>query len=566
MRRGVPEPTDDAARAHETSLSPDDRRRDGVFYTPGDVASGLVEAALGDRAWPSGRWPTVCDPTCGGGAFLVAAADHLFARGVPAEVIVTHGLWGADLDPTAVEVARRAVADWATAKGVSAEPAHLVVADTLLGAGAGGAWPDRPAAGFDLVVGNPPFQNQLMAGTARDRDRAAAVRAELGAAVAPYADSAALFLVVASGLAAPGGRVALILPESVLAARDAGPARAVVRDRADIVGLWWAGEPVFEAGVRVCAPVLQVFGGESDSDTDAEPTGPSALPVQRWWGRRFEPARAANLPEGPPDAPWSPLLATLRGTPVVAIPSGPETPRLESLASATAGFRDQYYGIVPFVTEADPTAAVDPAGSLDRVVALVTAGLIDPFHCRWGTALTRFAGRAWRAPVVDVVRMRTAHGGLGAWADARLVPKVMVATQTRVVEPVVDTAGSWWPSVPTIAVVPHSGDPADLWAVAAVLAAPPVTAWALEHFGGSALSSDAVKLSAGQVRSVPLPEGRDAWAVGTAAARAAQAAADRGDVDAWLEALDELGRSMTAAYGADEEVFHWWRARRPAWR
>ena len=30
------------------------------------------------------------------------------------------------------------------------------------------------------------------------------------------------------------------------------------------MGLWWAGEPVFDAGVRVCAPVLRRRPGDVD--------------------------------------------------------------------------------------------------------------------------------------------------------------------------------------------------------------------------------------------------------------------------------------------------------------
>ena len=96
------------------------------------------------------------------------------------------------------------------------------------------------------MIGNPPFQSQLATPTARDAVRAAAARRRFGGVAAPYADSATLFLVLGCELAAPGGRVAMIQPESVLSARDAGPARRALRERAALVGLWWAGEPVFD--------------------------------------------------------------------------------------------------------------------------------------------------------------------------------------------------------------------------------------------------------------------------------------------------------------------------------
>jgi len=47
------------------------RRELGAFYTPSDVADRLVERALPEGA------PVVCDPACGDGAFLLAAARRL---------------------------------------------------------------------------------------------------------------------------------------------------------------------------------------------------------------------------------------------------------------------------------------------------------------------------------------------------------------------------------------------------------------------------------------------------------------------------------------------------------
>ncbi len=146
----------------------------------------------------------------------------------------------------------------------------------------------------------------------------------------------------------------------------------------------------------------------------------------------------------------------------------------------------------------------------------MTAGLVDPLRCRWGSAGARFGGRRWHAPVVDLEGLAAADAALAAWAAERRVPKVVVATQTRVLEAAVDTEGTWWPSVPTIAVVPRPGSAADLWALAAVLSAPPVSAWALGQYGGTALSGDAIKLSARQILEIPLPVDARAWSEGAA--------------------------------------------------
>ena len=50
-----------------------------------------------------------------------------------------------------------------------------------------------------------------------------------------------------------GGRVGLVLPVSLLTARDAGPIRASVLRQASIKWFWSSPEHVFDAMVRTCA-------------------------------------------------------------------------------------------------------------------------------------------------------------------------------------------------------------------------------------------------------------------------------------------------------------------------
>lgn len=240
------------------------------------------------------------------------------------------------------------------------------------------------------------------------------------------------------------------------------------------------------------------------------------------------------------------MVARVHGTPTTDIDStGPG--RLGDLVDVAAGFRDQFYGLVPHVREARP------AGDSDGVARLVTTGAIDPLWCRWGERPTRFAGRRWAGPVVEPSTL-TGDPRLARWVAARLVPKVLVATQTRVMEAVVDPLGQLLPSVPVLAVAPAHTD--DLWTVAAALLAPPVSAWALHRAGGTALTADAIKLSAAQVRAIPLPEDERRWR--EAAAGLADGTLDHGP----------FARLMTEAYGlaADHEVVGWWLSRLPSWR
>ena len=180
---------------------------------------------------------------------------------------------------------------------------NVVVRDALAEETAG--WSERLRDGVDVVVGNPPFLGQLGRATARTPEETAAVRANLGSAIGAYTDAAALFLLVGARAVRPGGAVALILPTSVLGARDAAPVRAAVAAVADLVGLWIADDDLFEANVRVCAPVLR-----RHADDGTRPDDGGA--VRRWHGIGFEarPAVPAVL-DTDPDASWSPLVADL---------------------------------------------------------------------------------------------------------------------------------------------------------------------------------------------------------------------------------------------------------------
>ena len=185
------------------------RKEAGAFYTPAFLVEHLLEEALvpllsrGERA-------RVLDPACGTGAFLVPAARRIAqVTGLPLADAVTC-VHGVDLDPVAVDITRFLL--WLEAPSVprSVLDAHVVVGNGL---------ELPPDASYDVVVGNPPFLNQLRTATTRE----ATIEG-----VGPCTDTSAVFLLRSAGLVRDGGRVGLVQPLSVLAARDAAPVRAAL--------------------------------------------------------------------------------------------------------------------------------------------------------------------------------------------------------------------------------------------------------------------------------------------------------------------------------------------------
>ncbi len=480
----------------------------------------------------------------------------LHRRGEDPARIGAECLFGADIDPVAVAAPEAALALWAwTVAGKPERPPaiagrHRLVAADLRFAGSD-AWPDQPPGGFAAVVGNPPFLNQLARSTARSAVDRVRLQDRWGPAAHGYVDTAALFLLAGCQLVRPGGRVALVQPESMLVTHHAQPLREAVLARAELDGLWIGRDPHFSAGVRVCAPVLTV-----------KPT---------------EPAPVARAGSAHGSNPRPLVLRRRHGSSAVVGPPGRRRARHPARRAAHRRHAHrprhrrhrrlpQFYGLAPHVRdhpasgggESTPIrrhAAADPGAEHPP---LVTVGLIDPLVCRWGDRSARFAGRRWCRPVVDRAALAAANPPLARWVDDRLGPKVLVATQTKVVEAVIDGEGHMVPSVPVVAVAA----PVDRLAlVAAVLLAPPISAWALHRVGGGALTADAIKLSARQVLEVPLPADEDRWR------RAADLLAESDPGSGPAPDPADFGAEMGAAYGLapDHPVLGWWLGRLTSW-
>ena len=515
---------------HEQAVSASVRRDRGAWYTPPELVRGLVRLVGGVVPMPS----FAVDPTCGGGAFLLAVLDHRVEHGEsPAEALKRIG--GLDIDVDAVTVCRLSLALWAAVHGVTVDADTL--ADTVRVADAltveyPADWPDGR-----LVIGNPPFATPLKSARSGGLPAAAeayrlAHRNELG----QYADLAALHLHRAVETAAEGGPVMLIMPQSVLSSRDVAGLRARIASTSTTAAIWAAREAVFDAGVRACAPVI-VAGMRSVARVTLA-TGPRVEIV----------GRIAHGRSGVDD--WAATAARSLGAPTLPSPVLAPASTLGDLCTATAGFRDEYYGLV--------AAAAEWEGSGPPPNRLVTVGSIDPLATRWHTGTTRLGGRRWTAPYIRLDRL---DDKVRRWVERQAVPKLVVATQSKLIEPVLDADGMLVPSTPLLSV--HAVED-DLAHVAAVLLAPPVVAMAWQRWFGSALAVDALKLAARQLAELPVPVDRQAW--DAAADVITTAVSDNPDgltiEEGWGAAI-EVAALMNSAYRADSGVFDWWFERIP---
>ncbi len=454
-----------------------DRKQRGAWFTPSHLVDALVAAVVTQEFVErrSHRPIHVIDPACGDGRFLVAVRAAVDSLGGDVRLV------GVDSDAATVDAID-------PSSDIRAICADALRDDCLDGV--------RPDGGFDIVIGNPPYLSQMAAATTRGGSS--------GRGGGPYMDAAAEFLALGSELVDPdGGRLAYVLPQSILSARDAGDVRRRIDERATMFWSAWTGERDFEAQVVTCAVAFE-----------------------------FSRTPAAGGSTGN----WSHVVTERSGIPALASVfehPEPAAGRLGDRVRLNANFRDEYYGMVPAV------------GDYLFGPPLITSGLIDPGRSLWGERSVRVAKQRFNAPRIDVAAL---DEKMTRWAEQRLVPKVLIANQTPILEAVCDPLGEWLPGVPVVSAYPLDVEIGEkiAWQVAALLTSPAASVWAWHQRGGTGLGPTAIRVGPTMLAEL-------AWPVGSL----------DDAVDA-LRAGDVVrcGELVDAAYGltADEHevAMAWW--------
>lgn len=210
------------------------RAESGSFYTPPEVVRLLVDEALPLNGQGMTR---VLDPAVGAGVFLEAARDHLAeaclsrtscddwltATAQAHQRVCRECLYGVDVDPLAARLVHAAVgADVHVGSGDALlgrtwtgrhrrEPRAADWPGLLVAAGLAAEAPTT-AAGFDAVLGNPPYlsvkRGQLKPLSDRLRRRFSLARGQW--------DAYMLFVELALDLLRDGGRLGFVLPRPML--------------------------------------------------------------------------------------------------------------------------------------------------------------------------------------------------------------------------------------------------------------------------------------------------------------------------------------------------------------
>lgn len=336
----------------ERRWSRSERRARGVFYTPPAVVAQVVAETfapiLRARLRPGAPLPAlrILDPACGDGRFLAAALGHLVAAaaaaGHDAEAARAHfaaGLVGVDRDPQAV-----------VASGLALPPAATLHVGEALGAAV------LAKAGFDAIVGNPPYVRSIRL-KSHDPLLWAALRGRYAATSQGEWDLYAAFLEACVGWLAPGGEAGLVVPSRWLTARTAAPLRALLAERGcvrrivDFGARQVLGGPttytalVFLSATAQAKVLVERPDGPGEVRTCVLGAGPWVL-TSRTAARRLERLRRAGPRLG--EVAHIRKGAGSNADPIFLVPTGSAIGRGESTRVPCVRGRDVLpYGIAP---------------------------------------------------------------------------------------------------------------------------------------------------------------------------------------------------------------------------
>ncbi|MBR2373947.1 MAG: N-6 DNA methylase [Lentisphaeria bacterium] len=207
------------------------RQQRGVFYTPDSIVDFMVANALHGKQFPL----KICDYSCGGGAFLAGVLRY-FKKHFPEKASeAARHLYGIDIDPAALQLAKKNVPDIPESNFLCADTLHFSLPETEK---------------FDLIIGNPPYRCSGI----RNRKNFPAKELQHLKKLFPHGfeykmNLFALFIEQALRI---GKECCLIVPDSLLCGRYFSKLRRFITENFQISSLWLVEKPSFDAATGNC--------------------------------------------------------------------------------------------------------------------------------------------------------------------------------------------------------------------------------------------------------------------------------------------------------------------------
>jgi len=211
---------DPLSELYQTFVSSDARGAEGQFFTPTSAVSWLVEAIAPTKG------EKIIDPACGAGSFLSFSARYLRANGASSKEI-NENLFGIEKDEYLAKLANTHIALSTLSQS------NVICADSIEGKNQDGSpIPFELAGQFDVVLANPPFGAKIKIGSdeikkqfdlahrwSKDKITGRFVQTDK---IAVNPTPQILFLELCLKLLKPGGRMGIVIPESMLSSSAGG--------------------------------------------------------------------------------------------------------------------------------------------------------------------------------------------------------------------------------------------------------------------------------------------------------------------------------------------------------
>ncbi len=205
------------------------RKAAGAYYTPEKIVKKLIRDLETSWKASANRPCKILDPCCGTGNFLIHLSRHYHME----------QLYGKDIDPLAIQIARINLAIYCQDVSVSLIKQHIQVQDYLLG---------EEQESYDGIVGNPPWGSLFTT----DQRKFLAEKFDTG----KDADAYDLFLEQSLGNITLGGTISFVLPEAALFVKSHEKIRSLLAKQVQIQRLSFLGN-VFDK-VQCPAIILQI--------------------------------------------------------------------------------------------------------------------------------------------------------------------------------------------------------------------------------------------------------------------------------------------------------------------
>ena len=211
---------DPLSELYQTFVSSDARGAEGQFFTPTQAVNWLVNAIAPKEG------EKIIDPACGAGSFLSFSARYLKSNGVSPSII-NQSLFGIEKDEYLSKLANTHIALSTLSQS------NVICADSIeRKAKNSSTIPFKLDHQFDIVLANPPFGAKIKIGTentkkkfdlayrwTKDKVSKKFIKTEK---ILSNPSPQILFLELCLKLLKPGGRMGIVIPESMLSSSSGG--------------------------------------------------------------------------------------------------------------------------------------------------------------------------------------------------------------------------------------------------------------------------------------------------------------------------------------------------------